>query len=182
MHADDKERRFAAIDDVADAIRYLIESRRRPRTASRAAAGLTAGTSPRRTHLSPRPVRRGNQHLRDERPEHLVPHHRTVDRRSRSRQVRPSGRLPGPARPVVATVERGRDDRAVSVRPWPERHQRSAHRSQQMYDALRALGRNVELLVFDDDGHEIDRRENRAVLVRAMNDWLTVAFARTPIL
>jgi dipeptidyl aminopeptidase/acylaminoacyl peptidase len=53
--------------------------------------------------------------------------------------------------------------------------------SQQMYDALRALGRSVELLVFDDDGHEIDKRENRAVLVRAMNDWLTVAFATTPI-
>ncbi len=53
--------------------------------------------------------------------------------------------------------------------------------SQQMYDALRALGRSVELLVFDDDGHEIDKRENRAVLVRAMCDWLTAAFAATPI-
>ena len=53
--------------------------------------------------------------------------------------------------------------------------------SQQMSDALRALGRHVELLVFDDDGHEIDKRENRAVLVRAMCDWLTAAFAATPI-
>ena len=25
MHADDKERRFAAIDDVADAARYLVD-------------------------------------------------------------------------------------------------------------------------------------------------------------
>jgi dipeptidyl aminopeptidase/acylaminoacyl peptidase len=50
-----------------------------------------------------------------------------------------------------------------------------------MYDALRELGHRVELLVFDDDGHEIDKRENRAVLVRAMNDWLTSAFAATPI-
>jgi dipeptidyl aminopeptidase/acylaminoacyl peptidase len=49
--------------------------------------------------------------------------------------------------------------------------------SQQMYDALRALGRSVELLTFGDDGHEIDKRENRAVLVRAMCDWLTTAFA-----
>ena len=31
MHADDKEQRFAAIDDVADAARYLVESRRRAR-------------------------------------------------------------------------------------------------------------------------------------------------------
>jgi dipeptidyl aminopeptidase/acylaminoacyl peptidase len=49
-----------------------------------------------------------------------------------------------------------------------------------MYDALRVLGRSVELLVFDDDGHEIVRRENRSVLVKAMNDWLTAAFAATP--
>jgi hypothetical protein len=37
------------------------------------------------------------------------------------------------------------------------------------------------MLVFDDDGHEIDKRENRAVLVGAMSDWLTAAFAATPI-
>ena len=53
--------------------------------------------------------------------------------------------------------------------------------SQQMFDALRALGRTVELLMFDDDGHRIDKRENRAVLVRAMWSWLTAAFAPTPI-
>lgn len=53
--------------------------------------------------------------------------------------------------------------------------------SQQMYDALRGLGRNVELLVFDDDGHEIVKRENRTVLVRAMSDWLVAAFAAAPI-
>ena len=53
--------------------------------------------------------------------------------------------------------------------------------SQQMCDALRALGRNVELLVFDDDGHEIDKRENRDVLVKAMSDWLVAAFAAAPI-
>jgi len=50
-----------------------------------------------------------------------------------------------------------------------------------MYDALRGLGRNVELLVFDDDGHEIVKRENRTVLVRAMSDWLVAAFAAAPI-
>ena len=52
--------------------------------------------------------------------------------------------------------------------------------SQQMYDALRALGHTVEQLLFEDDGHEIDKRENRAVLVKAMCDWLTTSFARTP--
>jgi len=42
---------------------------------------------------------------------------------------------------------------------------------------LRALGRDVELLVFEDDGHELVKRENRAVLVKAMCDWLLGAFA-----
>jgi dipeptidyl aminopeptidase/acylaminoacyl peptidase len=50
-----------------------------------------------------------------------------------------------------------------------------------MYDALRDLGHAAELLLFDDDGHEIDKRENRAVLVRAMKDWLTAAFAATSV-
>jgi dipeptidyl aminopeptidase/acylaminoacyl peptidase len=48
--------------------------------------------------------------------------------------------------------------------------------SQQMFDALHVLGRTVEYLVFDDDGHEIDKRENRAVLVKAMREWLIAAF------
>ncbi len=38
-------------------------------------------------------------------------------------------------------------------------------------------GARAELLLFDDDGHEIDKRENRAVLVKAMCAWLTAAFA-----
>ena len=46
----------------------------------------------------------------------------------------------------------------------------------QMHDALTALGRKTELLLFDDDGHEIDKRENRAVLLKAMTAWLTEAF------
>ena len=44
-----------------------------------------------------------------------------------------------------------------------------------------ALGRTVELLIFEDDGHEIDKRENRAVLVKAMCEWLIAAFGRFPI-
>jgi dipeptidyl aminopeptidase/acylaminoacyl peptidase len=46
-----------------------------------------------------------------------------------------------------------------------------------MYEALRGRGHNAELLMFDDDGHEIDKRENRAVLVKAMCEWLLAAFA-----
>jgi dipeptidyl aminopeptidase/acylaminoacyl peptidase len=53
--------------------------------------------------------------------------------------------------------------------------------SQQMFEALRSLDRTVELLTFDDDGHEIVKRENRAVLVNAMRQWLMKAFAATAI-
>ncbi len=42
------------------------------------------------------------------------------------------------------------------------------------------MGRTVEQLLFEDDGHEIDKRENRAVLVKAMSEWLTTAFAPEP--
>src|SRR5262249_46804122 len=52
--------------------------------------------------------------------------------------------------------------------------------SHQMFDALRELGHTVEQLLFDDDGHEIDKRENRAVLVTTMGEWLTTAFSDTP--
>ena len=44
MHADDKERRFAAIDDVADCGALLVDRGLAPLTASRAAGGRTAGT------------------------------------------------------------------------------------------------------------------------------------------
>jgi dipeptidyl aminopeptidase/acylaminoacyl peptidase len=50
--------------------------------------------------------------------------------------------------------------------------------SLQMCEALRVLGRTVELLVFGDDGHELEKRENRAVLVKAMREWLVAAFAQ----
>ena len=48
--------------------------------------------------------------------------------------------------------------------------------SLQMCRRPEGSGRTVELLMFDDDGHEIDKRENRAVLVKAMREWLIAAF------
>jgi dipeptidyl aminopeptidase/acylaminoacyl peptidase len=49
--------------------------------------------------------------------------------------------------------------------------------SDQMAQALRERGRTVRYLVFDDDGHEIAKRENRAALAGAVCDWLSTAFA-----
>jgi dipeptidyl aminopeptidase/acylaminoacyl peptidase len=53
--------------------------------------------------------------------------------------------------------------------------------SEQIVEALRQAGREVRYLLFGDDGHGIDKRENRATLAAAMADWLARAFntART---
>lgn len=48
-----------------------------------------------------------------------------------------------------------------------------------MFDALRRLNRRVEYLLFDDDGHGIVKRENRAVLVKSIREWLVEAFTTT---
>ena len=51
--------------------------------------------------------------------------------------------------------------------------------SEQIVDALRAAGREVRYLVFDDDGHAITKRENRARLAITMSEWLNRAFGAT---
>lgn len=52
-----------------------------------------------------------------------------------------------------------------------------AGESRQMLDALTRLGRRVECLLFEDEGHAIVKRENRAVLVKTIAEWLTDAFS-----
>ena len=67
VHADDKEKRFAAIDDVADCARFLVDNGLAdPRRI--ACAGWSYGGLPDAggADVSSRPVRGGNQHLRDE--------------------------------------------------------------------------------------------------------------------
>ncbi len=48
--------------------------------------------------------------------------------------------------------------------------------SMQMFDAVGRLGRRVECLIFEDEGHAIVKRENRAVLVKTIREWLDEAF------
>ena len=60
-----------------------------------------------------------------------------------------------------------------------QRHQRAGQRIAADVRGLAGAGpHRASYLLFADDGHEIDKRENRAVLVKAMCDWLTSAFAR----
>src|SRR4029077_628527 len=48
--------------------------------------------------------------------------------------------------------------------------------SEQIVDALRKAGRDVRYLLFNDDGHQILKRENRAALAEAICEWLNRAF------
>jgi len=43
-------------------------------------------------------------------------------------------------------------------------------------EALRVLRRPVRYLLFCDDGHEITRRENHAVLASTVAEWVRAAF------
>ena len=182
MHADDKERRFAAIDDVADAVCYLVDRGLAPKDCI-ACCGWSYGGYLTQAALTfhPQLFAAGisicgmsdlNTWYRTTEPwiaaaAHPKYGHPVSDRELLDR-LSPLKRAHALTAPLL--LVHGLNDTNV---PPTE--------SQQMYDALRALGRSVELLVFDDDGHEIDKRENRAVLVRAMCDWLTAAFAATPI-
>ena len=47
---------------------------------------------------------------------------------------------------------------------------------EQIVEALRRLGRTVRYLLFDDDGHEISKRENRETLAAEVANWLASAF------
>lgn len=180
MHADDRERRFAAIDDVADAALFLVD--RGLAAADRiACCGWSYGGYLTQAALTFHPhlfaagisicgMSDLNTWYRNTEPwiaaaayskyGHPVSDHELLD------QLSPLLRAHALTAPLL--LVHGLNDTNV---PPSE--------SQQMFDALRGMGRTVEQLLFVDDGHEIDKRENRAVLVKAMCEWLTTAFAHT---
>jgi dipeptidyl aminopeptidase/acylaminoacyl peptidase len=182
MHADDRERRFAAIDDVADAACYLVE-RGHAAWDRIACCGWSYGGYLTQAALAfhPQLFAAGisicgmsdlNTWYRTTEPWIAAAAHPKYGHPVSDRELldRLSPLLRAHAMTAPLLLVHGLNDTNV---PPSE--------SQQMYDALRALGRGVELLVFDDDGHEIIKRENRTVLVRAMSNWLAAAFAATPI-
>ena len=182
MHADDKELRFAAIDDVADAAQFLVENEI-ARADRVACCGWSYGGYLTQAALSfhPRLFTAGisicgmsdlNTWYRTTEPWIAAAAHpkygHPVGDRELLDQLSPLLRANLLTAPLL--LVHGLNDTNV---PPSE--------SQQMYEALQALGRRVELLVFDDDGHEIDKRENRAVLVSAMREWLVEAFESSTI-
>jgi pimeloyl-ACP methyl ester carboxylesterase len=181
MHADDRERRFAAIDDVADAALFLVERGLAPADCI-ACCGWSYGGYLTQAALTfhPQLFAAGisicgmsdlNTWYRNTEPwiaaAAYSKYGHPVSDRELLDQLSPLLRAHALTAPLL--LVHGLNDTNV---PPSE--------SQQMFDALRNLGRTVEQLLFDDDGHEIDKRENRAVLVKAMCEWLTTAFAPTP--
>jgi pimeloyl-ACP methyl ester carboxylesterase len=180
MHADDREKRFAAIDDVADAALFLVD-RGLASEDCIACCGWSYGGYLTQAALAFHPALFAagisicgmsdlNTWYRNTEPwiaaAAYPKYGHPVSDRELLDQLSPLLRAHALTAPLL--LVHGLNDTNV---PPSE--------SQQMYDALRALGRSVEQLLFEDDGHEIDKRENRFVLVKAMCDWLTTAFSRT---
>jgi dipeptidyl aminopeptidase/acylaminoacyl peptidase len=179
MHADDREKRFAAIDDVADAALFLVDRNLAP--ADRiACCGWSYGGYLTQAALAFHPhlfaagisicgMSDLNTWYRNTEPwiaaAAYSKYGHPVSDRELLDQLSPLLRAHAITAPLL--LVHGLNDTNV---PPSE--------SQQMHDALRSAGRSVEQLLFDDDGHEIDKRENRAVLVKAMSDWLITAFAQ----
>ena len=183
MHADDREKRFAAIDDVADAVNFLADNGHAHRERI-ACCGWSYGGYLTQAALTFHPnlfaagisicgMSDLNTWYRSTEPwiaaAAYPKYGHPVSDRDLLEELSPLQRADAMTAPLL--LVHGANDTNV---PPDE--------SLQMYNALKALGRTVEQLIFDDDGHEIDKRENRAVLVKAMCDWLLSAFAprRTP--
>ncbi|WP_454791099.1 alpha/beta hydrolase family protein [Mycolicibacterium lutetiense] len=177
VHADDKELRFAAIDDVADCAQYLVDRGIAP--ADRlACTGWSYGGYLTQAALAFHPqlfvagisicgMSDLNSFYHTTEPwiaaaSYPEYGHPVADRDLLER-LSPLPKADAVIAPLLL-VHGGHD---TNVPP---------DESRQMYDALVELGRTVELLIFDDDGHEIVKRENRAALVDAASRWLSKAF------
>jgi acetyl esterase/lipase len=180
MHADDKEKRFAAIDDVADCVRFLVDNGLADPTriacAGRSyggfltmaamtfhsalfAAGITiCGMSDLGTFY--RNTEPWIAEAAYPKYGHPVNDCELLERLSPLRHVH--------ALTAPLLVVHGANDTNVPI-----------SESEQIVDALRQAGRDVRYLRFSDDGHEIVKRENRAALAVAMSEWLKRAFADT---
>jgi alpha-beta hydrolase superfamily lysophospholipase len=177
VHADDKDKRFAAIDDVADCARYLA-GRGLADPARIACAGWSYGGYLTMAALTFHPdlfvagvsicgmSDLGTFYRNTEPwiaaasyPEYGHP----VADRELLEALSPLRRVDALTAPLL--VVHGGTDTNVPV-----------SESEQIVEALRARGRTVRYLLFDDDGHEIVKRENHAALARAVADWLAAAF------
>ncbi|MGB9302109.1 MAG: alpha/beta fold hydrolase [Mycobacterium sp.] len=181
-HADEKEKRFAAIDDVADCVRFLVDNDiADPRRI--ACAGWSYGGYLTMAALTFHPdlfaagvsicgmsdlitfYRNTEQWIADAAyPKYGHP----VNDRELLEGLSPLRRVDALSAPLL--VVHGANDTNVPV-----------GESEQIVEALRQAGREVRYLLFDDDGHGIAKRENHAALAAAMSEWLSRAFATTAV-
>ncbi len=177
-HADDKDKRFAAINDVADCVGFLVE-RGLADEDRIACAGWSYGGFLTLTALTFHPelfaagiticgMSDLSTFYRNTEPwiaqEAYSKYGHPVHDRELFEALSPLRRVDALSAPLL--VAHGTNDTNVPV-----------GESDQIVEALRARGRAVRYLLFDDDGHQIDKRENRETLVAAVCDWLTAAFA-----
>ena len=177
MHADDRERRFAAIDDVADCVRHLVDNGF-AEPGRIACGGWSYGGYLTLAALTFHPelfaagvsicgMSDLNTFYRNTEawiaaaayPKYGHP----ISDRDLLDQLSPLLRVDALTAPLL--LIHGGNDTNVPV-----------GESGQMAEALRERGRTVRHLVFEDDGHQIVKRENRAVLAQAIRDWLSTAF------
>jgi dipeptidyl aminopeptidase/acylaminoacyl peptidase len=178
MHADDKEKRFAAIDDVAECVRFLVDGGLADPERI-ACAGWSYGGYLTLVALIFHPALFaagvsicGMSDLctfyRNTEPWIAAAAYPKYGHPVRDRELleelSPLSRLDSLTAPLL--VVHGAHDTNVPV-----------SESEQIFEALLQAGRPVRFLLFDDDGHGIDKRENRAVLTRAISEWLNDAFS-----
>jgi dipeptidyl aminopeptidase/acylaminoacyl peptidase len=177
VHADDKEYRFAAIDDVADCVRFLVDNGLADPHRI-ACAGWSYGGYLTLAALTFHPdlfaagisicgmsdlstfYRNTEPWIADSAyPEYGHP----IGDRELLEELSPLRRADALVAPLL--VVHGAHDTNVPV-----------SESEQIVDALRQIGRDVRYLLFGNDGHGIIKRENRATLAAAMSEWMIRAF------
>jgi dienelactone hydrolase len=178
MHADDRERRFAAIDDVADCAHHLVDNGLADGARIGCAgwsyggyltlAALTFHPDLFATGISICGMSDLSTFYRNTEPWIAAAAHpkygHPISDRDLLDQLSPLLRVDALTAPLL--LVHGGNDTNVPV-----------SESAQMAEALRERGRTVRYLVFPDDGHQIAKRENRAALGTAVQGWLTAAFA-----
>jgi dipeptidyl aminopeptidase/acylaminoacyl peptidase len=180
MHADDKEKRIAAINDVAACVRFLVDNGLAdPRRI--ACAGWSYGGFLTMAAMTFYPALFAagisicgmsdlGTFYRNTEPwiaEAAYPKYgHPVNDRELLERLSPLRRVDALTAPLL--VVHGANDTNVPV-----------SESEQIINALRQAGRDVRYLLFSDDGHGIVKRENRAALAATISEWLTRAFSTT---
>jgi dipeptidyl aminopeptidase/acylaminoacyl peptidase len=178
VHADDKEKRFGAIDDVADCVRYLVDNGLADPLRI-ACAGWSYGGFLTLAALTFHPglfaagvsicgMSDLTTFYRNTEPwiaaAAYPKYGHPVHDRELLEELSPLRRVDALTAPLL--VVHGAQDTNVPV-----------SESEQIVDALQQAGRDVRLLLFGDDGHGIVKRENRSALATAISEWLAKAFA-----